>query len=114
MPPLRDHEILQKFRNAFQYATSGGVTWKQVPAEWIRKELEGVTTKAINELLLEHVRGGGEIKQVSETREGWKHYQYHYDFIITVDDKRIYVETTMHDTKMGPTVTVVNVHYSCT
>ncbi|GAG47910.1 unnamed protein product, partial [marine sediment metagenome] len=63
-----------------------------------------------NELLLEHVRGGGEINQVSETREEWKHCRYHYDFIISVDDRRIYVETTMVDAKMGPIVTVVSVH----
>jgi hypothetical protein len=111
MPPLTDAEILAKFRIAFEEANSGGVRWKPVPSEWIRKALTGFTIQAINDLLLRHIISGERIKQVKESREDWLHDEYHYDFILTLrGGRKIYVETTMCDTKNGPIVTVVSVH----
>ena len=111
MPPLMDAKIIAKFRTAFEERCSGGVRWKQVPAaEWVRKNLDGCSTQAIDCLILKHIASGGEISQVQETREGYRHLQYHYDFRIEIDGKRIYVETTLADVRMGPLVTVVNVH----
>ncbi len=111
MPPLRDNEIVTKFLTAFKEWNSGGVRWKQIPAaEWVSKNLTNVTQAAINDLLLDHIVRGMEIKQVAETRKGYRHHRYHYDFIISVRDRRIYVETLLVDHKMGPVVTVVNVH----
>lgn len=111
MPPLMDSKIIDKLRTAFEEWNSGGVRWKPVPAaEWVYKNLTNVTTAAINVLLLEHIDVGGEINQVEETREEYRHHKYHYDFIICVHRRRIYVETTLVDHTMGPVVTVVNVH----
>lgn len=110
MTPLGYAEIVDKFLTAFKEWSSGGVSWKRVPAEWVRKNLDNVTPEAINNLLLEHIAHGKEINQVEETREEYRHHQYHYDFIICVCGRRIYVETTLVDHKMGPIVTVVNVH----
>jgi hypothetical protein len=111
MPPLTNPEIIDKFRDAFVYASSGGVAWKTVPAaEWVRKNLPGVTQRAIENLLLAHVNAGKKINEVIEKREEWLHDCYHYDFIISVNGKQIYVETTIADTKSGAIVTVVNVH----
>jgi hypothetical protein len=113
MPPLRDADTVAKFRISFEERTSGAVSWKRVPAEWVRKNLDGLTQEAINCLILQHIQDGQEIDQVIETREGYRErYQYHYDFRIIVSGKLVYIETVLDETKMGPIVTVVNIHYA--
>ena len=111
MPPLRDAEVIGKFRLAFEERSSGGVLWKRLPAEWVRKNLDGCTQQSIDRLLHKHITEGGEIDQVCETREDYRHlHEHHFDFRITVSGRRIYVETVLAEGKMGPTVTVVNIH----
>lgn len=113
MPPLRDADIIAKFRLAFEERNSGGVRWKNVPAsEWLRKNLGGCTERAVNDLIHQHLRGNGTIHQAEDPREEYLHYKYHYDFHITIRNKKIYVETTLSEARMGPIVTVVNIHYA--
>lgn len=77
--------------------------------EWLRKNLGNCTQKAINKAMYDHVNSGGEIDQVKENYEGYRAtHPYHYDFRITVNGHRLYVETVFDDTKMGPTITIVN------
>jgi hypothetical protein len=112
MPPLRDAEIIDKFRLALEERNSGGARWKPLPTGWVRKNLEGYTARLVNGLLFGHIAGGGTIDQVEETREDYRHlHKYHYDFRILVLDKLVYVETVLDESKMGPVVTIVNIHY---
>ena len=36
--------------------------------------------------------------------------KYHYDFRLPIGDRLVYVETRLDESKMGPTITVVNIH----
>ena len=111
MPPLRDPEIIAKFALAFEDRTSGGVQWKRVPAEWVRKNFDGWSTKAVDDLLHEHLACGGQVDQVEEAREEYRQlHQYHYDFRIPILGRQIYVETVLTEANMGPIVTVVSIH----
>ncbi len=98
------------FRTAFKEANSGGVAWKRVPEDWVLKNLSGVTVRYVNELILDHITDEKRINEVDEVREDWKHCKKHYDFIISVDGRDVYVETTIVGSKMGPIVTVVSAH----
>ena len=111
MPPLREASIIAKFRLAFEERTSGGVLWLPLPGWWIRKNLDGYTAKEIDGLIQDHIAAGGEIDQVVETREEYRlRHEYHYDFRISIGGKLIYIETVLDEIRMGPRVTVVNVH----
>jgi hypothetical protein len=112
MPPLRDIEIIKKFRVAFEEHNSGGVYWKRVPTDWIRKNLDGYTPQAVNGLIQDHIAEGGDIIQIVERREEYCHlHKFHYDFEkIPILGRLIYIETVLSDSKMGPVVTVVSVH----
>jgi hypothetical protein len=111
MPRLTDCEVRKKIRIAFRERTSNGVQWKQVAAEWVRKNL-GITTQALDTLIHEHLEKGGGVQQVKETRSEYRHWQYHYDFHIPLHSKTVYVETVLADRKMGPVVTVVSAHFT--
>jgi hypothetical protein len=113
MPPLRDAEVVDKIRIAFEDRNSDGVRWKLIPAqEWLRKNLEECTVREVNDLIYKHILDGGTIYVAEENREGLRHDRFHYDFHITILGHPIYVETTMQDARMGPVVTVVNIHYA--
>ena len=62
---------------------------KRHAAEWVRANLDAVTQQAVTDLILQHVNTSGEIDQVVETREEYRHYQYHFDFRILILGKRI-------------------------
>ena len=112
MAPLKDPELRKKFLGALGDWNCGGVIqWKPLPSEWLRKNLSNLSQKAVGLLMFEHVAGGGEIDQVVETREGYRdHHQYHYDLRIPIAGRLIYIETRFAETKMGPTIFVVNMH----
>jgi hypothetical protein len=111
MPPLRENGTIARLRLAFKERNSGGVSWKKLPAEWIRKNLNGYSQEAINCLIEEHMAIGRAIDQVPESREDYRdRFQYHYDFRIAISGRLIYVETVLIETRMGPIVTVVNIH----
>ena len=81
MPPLRDAEMLAKYKEVLaDWSFSGFIRWKPLAAEWLRKHLRGYTQKAIAELMYVH---RDEVDQTSETREGYRDcYTHHYDFRI--------------------------------
>ncbi len=111
MPPLRDPDTLSKFLEALkEWNCDGYIQWKARPAEWLRKNLQGCSQKAIGQAMYDHVVNGGEIDQVKENYEGYREtHPYHYDFRIPIEGRLIYVETVFDDTKMGPTITIVNI-----
>ena len=113
MAPLSDPELLARFVEALkEWNCDGFIQWKRLPAEWLRKNLDGYTRKAISRLMCDHVVNGGAIDQVTETREDYRNlYPYHYDFRIPIAGRLVYIETRFDETdKMGPTVHVVNIH----
>lgn len=112
MAPLKDPEVLAKFKEALQeWNCHGFIQWKRIAAEWLRRHLERYDQRAIGCLLHQYVAEGGEIDAVTETREEYRHlYQYHYDFRVPIGDRLVYIETRLDVSKLGPTITVVNVH----
>ncbi len=112
MAPLKDPGLLDKFLEALKDWNCGGVIeWKPLASEWLRRNLEHLSQKAVGHLMWEHVSNGGEIDQVAETRERYRErHQYHYDFRIPVVGRLIYIETRLVESKMGPTIYVVNIH----
>lgn len=112
MAPLKDRRLLDRFLGALKDWSCGGVIeWKPLASEWLRRNLENLSQKAIGQLMWEHVANGGEIDQVVETREGYRdRHQYHYDFRISVVGRVLYIETRLVETKMGPIIYVVNIH----
>ena len=110
MPPLIDEEIIARLRLAFEEASSGGVQWKRLAADWIRRNLGNLTQQAVNELILNHIASKGRIDRVEETREEYRQFEYHYDFRILLLERNVYIETVLSDGRMGPVVTIVNIH----
>ena len=110
--PLSDTRLLALFVGVLkEWNCDGFILWKRTSAEWLKKNIEGHTQKSIGRMMYEHVLAGGKIDQVRENREGYREiYEYHYDFRIQIDDRRIYIETTLDQTRMGPTLNVVSMH----
>jgi hypothetical protein len=112
MAPLTDLEMLAKFRHALQqWRFTGYITWKATAREWLERNLEGWTTRAVGQEMFSWFQAGGEIDQVPETRPEWNEQRYHYDFRIHIGDRRIYIETIfVEDDPNDPTVHVVSIH----
>jgi hypothetical protein len=111
MAPLRDPDLLDKFVEALgEWKFDGFIQWRRRAADWLRKNLEGCSQQAIGQAMHEHVQNGGEIDEVKENYEGYRDtHPFHYDFRISFAGRLLYVETIFDDTKMGPTITVVNI-----
>ena len=111
MPPLRDEDVRGKFLEVLkEWNCDGYIQWKRRPADWLRGNLQSCSQKTIGQALYHHVVSGGEIDQVKENYEGYRDtHPYHYDFRIPIEARLIYVETVLDETKMGPTITVVNI-----
>jgi hypothetical protein len=117
MPTLRDSDIIEKIKLAYSERTSNGVIWKMRPAaEWVSRNLnaDDYTPPDIDDLVYEHICSGGAIYAAEERREEFLHDKCHYDFHIPLPgyEKKLYIETTLREARMGPVVTVVNVHWS--
>ena len=112
MARLTDLELWTLFHEALkEWRADGYIVWKRLPAEWLRIELEGHTQKSISKLMHEHIEAGGEIDQVKERRERYRdRYEFHFDFRLTIDERRVYIETTLDKTSTGPTITIVSLH----
>ena len=116
MAPLTDPTLLAAYTNALRNSLrySGYVNWKERPQSWVRKELDGLTTDAVAELMYGHVRSGREIDQVPERRPEWSQYGYHYDLRFDIGGRKIYVETRLRfddpTDPDDPVITVVNIH----
>ena len=112
MPPLTNAELLAKFRHALrEWNCTGYITWKRVAREWVEKNLEGFTTRAIGEEMYRHAMTGGEIDHVKESREEWSDRRFHYDFRIPVEGRLLYIETVLiEDNPDDPMIHVVSIH----
>jgi hypothetical protein len=112
MAPLINREILAKFRHVLsEWNCTGYITWKPVARQWVEKNLEGFTTRAIDEELFRHVNAGGEIDQVKELRYEWRNFGFHYDFRIPIEGRLLYIETILiEDDPDDPTIHVVSIH----
>jgi hypothetical protein len=92
MASLTNPEVLAKFRHALcEWNCTGYITWKPVAREWVERNLEGLTTRAIGEELFRHAKTGGEIDQVEESRREWSDCRFHYDFRISIEGRLLYI-----------------------
>jgi len=111
MPPLQDPEILKKIRERLELRhIEREIIWKDVPRQWINQHLDGATIREMNDRLFEFVQAGGTIKHVVETR-GFEE-PAHFDFVIDVDDRAVYIETVLDEhPSRDPILVVVSAHW---
>jgi len=115
MAPLADPTLLTAYQNALRnHRFEGYVNWTELPARWVRRELEGLTTSRAAELMHDFVMSGGEIDQVRETRPEWRRHEYHYDLRFEIGGRRVYVETRLEfddpTDPDDPVIHVVSIH----
>jgi hypothetical protein len=111
MPPLRDANMIAKFLEALkEWRHDGYIEWRPRARDWLSKNLQNHSQKAIGHAMYLHVVNGGKINQAKEPYEGYRDaHPYHYDFEFSVSGRAVYIETVFDDTIMGPTVTIVNI-----
>ena len=98
MAPLTDPIRLEAFKDALSNWNSGGYIefrLTETAFKWVKRELENVSLKEIGRLMFEHVRGGGEIDEVKETRPEWSDFDFHYDLRFKIQGKFIYIESRL-------------------
>lgn len=112
MAKLEDPEQLALIEEALrERAVNGYVQWLRLPAEWLRKELAGYSQLAIVTAMYEHAKAGRKIDRVRETRPPWCYsHDYHFDYLLTIEGRQVYIETVLDNTRTGPTITIVNMH----
>ena len=112
MAQLTDGIILAKFRQALSHwQFTGYVTWKSIARQWVERNLDGWTTRAVAEEMSRFLDSGGAISQVAETRSEWSQWRFHYDFRMEVGGRLLYIETVLvEDDPDDPIVHVVSVH----
>jgi hypothetical protein len=112
MAALTDATILAMFRYALmEWGCAGYITWKPVAREWVERNLDGYTTRAVGEEMFRFFQSGGIIDQVRETRPEWSEYRFHYDFRLPIAGQMIYIETVLIDRDpTDPTIHVVSIH----
>jgi hypothetical protein len=109
---LEDEELLAQFAEALgDWRYDGFIVWNQLARTWLEKNLPDVVQKSVSEQMFLHYQSGGKIDQVKETRSPYdQHYEYHYDFRLTISNREVYIETVLDTTATGPTITIVNMH----
>jgi|SRR5579883_1674173 len=99
MPPLTDPDRLAAYKDALgNWDVTGYVRFEltEQSHRWIRRELSNVTLREIGRLLYEHVKLGGGIDEVRETRPEWsEEYEFHHDLRLKIGTKLVYVETRL-------------------
>ena len=114
MPPLTDPERLRHYRQALKdWSCSGCVTWEQLAREWVRDNLPGFAPHAVSELMWKHVQASGKINEVPERRPEWSEHKFHYDLLLRINGRPVYVETRllMDDRDIADSsINVVNIH----
>jgi hypothetical protein len=112
---LTNPERLEHYQTALSFwSCTCYVHWKQLAAEWVYANLEGLTVQGIGQLMFEHVSAGGEIDEVEETRPQWRvDCPFHYALRFALPDgRRAYVETILDMGKEpdDSTINVVSIH----
>lgn len=112
MVPLRDVSIRRRYESALrEWNVTGYITWKEIAREWVERNLAGLTTQAVGELMYTHVKAGGTIDQVHERRVEYSEFEYHYDLRFEIEGRRVYIETLLNDDDPDdPTIHVVSIH----
>ena len=93
MPPLREPAEFDRYKAVLEESGRfrGCIQWKQIAAEWVREHLDAHTQKSVEWLMYEH---RGDVYQAKESRPEYRdRYSYHYDFLIPIDGRVIYIET---------------------
>ena len=97
MPRLTDPDRLAAYRDALRnwnFADYIRFTGKlNEEAYRFVRQILGITEKDLGRLMYEHVAAGGEIDEVKETRPEWPEYKFHYDLVLTIRNKLVYIET---------------------
>jgi hypothetical protein len=111
---LTDTRILKLMTEALRNGAQnigGYVQWKNLPAEWLRKNLENQTQLSIVQRMLQHVEDGNEVDQVVEKREGHlDESRFHFDFRFRIDGVDVYIETVLRESRNEAIIKVVNMH----
>ena len=114
MLALTDPERLAHFKACLSWWNyECYVHWKRLPAEWIRRELDGVSLREFARLMCDYVEAGGRVDEVAESREPWCNwYAFHHDIRMTVLGRNLYIETVLDQGREpeDSSITVVNVH----
>lgn len=99
MAPLTDPARLEAYKDALSNWNFGGyIRFELTEAahRWIRRDLDNVSLKEIGRRMYEHVRAGGKIDEVRETRPEWSdEYEFHYDLRLTIQDRPVYIESRL-------------------
>lgn len=115
MAPLTDPALLAAYGSALaNYKYEGYVEWMELARNWVRRELEGYTPRAVAELMYRYVASGGDIDQVRERRPEWREHEFHYDLRLDIAGRRVYVETRLLYDDLtdpdDPVIQVVSIH----
>ncbi len=63
--------------------------------------------------MYQHVESGAKINQAKESRELWLEQDFHFDFVIELEGREVYVETIIVSDEPGDCeLQVVNVHFN--
>ena len=114
MARLTDPRLLGAYRNALgNWSVTNYVIWTELAQAWVRRELE-LTTGEVARLMHEYLCCGGEIDRVKEIRPEWSNFDFHYDLRMTIEGRRVYVETRLFYEDLNdpddPYIHVVNIH----
>jgi hypothetical protein len=108
-----EYELVIK---AIACGTTGCLEWNPQEAMNVRKNpwLKGLTPEGIREDLIDHVRNGGIVKQVRETRRSYSHRNFYYKSIVPYPDlfqKGLFVEMELFIPDPDcPVVHILNAH----
>jgi len=98
--PLINPDRLAAYQDALgNWSVSGYIQFEltEQAYKWVRRELPNITLKEIGRLMWEHVKEGGEIDEIAETRPEWSdQYEFHHDLRLPISGKRVYIETRLH------------------
>jgi len=120
MAPLTDPDRLQSYKDALSnWEVKDYVQFHlhETAYKFVRRELDGVSLDGIKRRMWEYVLGeGGEIDEQRENRREWSgEYEFHHDLRLTIQDKKVYIETRLHfRVPFVPDeswIDVVNVHF---
>jgi hypothetical protein len=102
-------------RQAISCNVTGSCEWDDRAARRLRAQppLPGLRPEGIRTLLIGFIAAGGEVRQVEETREEYRHARFYYKAVVPVDGLRhgLFVEVVLDDDDPElPSVRIVNAH----
>jgi hypothetical protein len=113
-------ECAKLLREAIESGTTGCLVWKDDELQHRtrrNRDLKGLTLNSIEDLICDHVKRGGDIKQKVETRDNWRDLNdFVYEILIPVAgfSRDLYVELVLSDPvdRECPVAVIVSVHLS--